>query len=160
MDDAFVAYVIGAKPRFTETTIGTIISVPLARRALVIQAGRGQPEFLDRDAVGEALEAVRDQRLTRFDHGVYEVLVYGDALYHAALVDGLAKLLASPSGVITVSAPGPGWRARAWARVRAWLRLRRGAVAPGDGPPRRGGTPAGAMPVAVPVRDPERERVA
>jgi len=62
MDDAFVAYVIGAKPRFTETTIGTIISVPLARRALVIQAGRGQPEFLDRDAVGEALEAVRDQR--------------------------------------------------------------------------------------------------
>jgi len=160
MDDAFVAYVIGAKPRVTETTIGTIISVPLARRALVIQAGRGQPEFLDRDAVGEALEAVRDQRFTRFDHGVYEVLVYGDALYHAALVDGLAKLLACPSGVITVSAPGPGWWARAWTRILAWLRRRRGVEAPSDGPPRRGGTPAGVMPVAVPERDPERERVA
>ena len=165
MDDAFVAYVIGAKPRFTETTLGTIVSVPLARRALVIQAGRGQPEFLDRDAVGEALEAVRDQRLTRFDHGVYEVVVYGDALHQAGLVDGLAKILASPSGVIAVSAAGPGFWARAWARVQTWLRLWRGAKVaaadgPGDGPPPRGGAPAAAMPMAVPVRDPERERVA
>jgi len=89
----------------------------------VIQAGRGQPEFLDRDAVGKALEAVRDQHLTRFDHGVYEVAVYGDALHQAVLVDRRAKILASLSGVIAVFA-------------------------------------AAITPMAVPVRDPERERVA
>ena len=112
----------------------------------MIQAGRGQPEFLDRDAVGKALEAVRDQHLTRFDHGVYEVVVYGDALHQAVLVDGRAKILASLSGVIAVFAAG-GMGGR--------------VVGGGEGGGGwGGGTPAAIMPMAVPVRDPERERVA
>ena len=91
--------------------------------------------------------------------------MYGDALHQAGLIDRPARILASPSGVIAVSAAGPGFWGRAWARVQTWLRRWRGAKVtaadgPGDGPPRRGGAPAAVMPMAVPVRDPERERVA
>ena len=160
MADALVAFVIGAKPRVTETAAGTIISIPLSRRAFVIQAGTNPPEFLGREAVTRALEAARRKDVNRLDHGAYDILVYGDALGQVDLVDTLAKVLSSPGGVVTVAPAGHGLWGRLWQRMRLWMRVGRGAklvVATPPPDPRRGG-PGAVMP--VPERSTDQERVA
>ena len=108
-----VAFVLGARPRVTETATGYVVTVPHGRRAFIISPGTEAPSLKGQAAVARALLGAKAEDGTWLSQGTWEVRVSGRAWDSDALVQTLATYMAAPGGIVAIT---PAHRALA-----AWL---------------------------------------
>jgi len=108
-----VAFVLGARPRVTETATGYVVTVPHGRRAFIISPGTEAPSLRGQEAVKRALLGAKAEDATWLSQGMWEVRVSGRAWDSDALVETLATYMAAPGGIVAIT---PAHRALA-----AWL---------------------------------------
>jgi len=108
-----VAFVLGARPRVTETATGYVVTVPHGRRAFIISPGTEAPSLKGQAAVARALLGAKAEDATWLSQGTWEVRASGRAWDSDALVQTLATYMAAPGGIVAIT---PAHRALA-----AWL---------------------------------------
>ena len=108
-----VAFVLGARPRVTETATGYVVTVPHGRRAFIISPGTEAPSLRGQAAVTRALLGAKAEDAAWLSQGTWEVRVSGRAWDSDALVQTLATYMAAPGGIVAIT---PAHRALA-----AWL---------------------------------------
>ena len=111
--DVLVAFVLGSRPRVTETATGYVVTVPHGRKAFIISPGTEAPSLKGQTAVTRALLGAKAEDATWLSQGTWEVRVSGRAWDSDALVQTLATYMAAPGGIVAIT---PAHRALA-----AWL---------------------------------------
>jgi hypothetical protein len=113
--DVLVAFVLGARPRVTETATGYVVTVPHGRRAFIISPGTEAPSLKGQAAVGRALLRAKVEDATWLSRGTWEVRVSGRAWDSDALVQTLATYMAAPGGIVAIIPAHRALAARLWA---------------------------------------------
>jgi hypothetical protein len=111
--DVLVAFVLGTRPRVTETATGYVVTVPHGRKAFIISPGTEAPSLKGQAAVTRAFLGAKAEDATWLSQGTWEVRVSGRAWDSDALVQMLATYMAAPGGIVAIT---PAHRALA-----AWL---------------------------------------
>ena len=117
--DVLVAFVLGARPRVTETATGYVVTVPHGRRAFIISPGTEAPSLRGQAAVTRALLGAKAEDATWLSQGTWEVRVSGRAWDSDALVQTLAAYMAAPGGIVAITPAHRALAARLWACVAA-----------------------------------------
>ncbi len=115
--DVLVAFVLGTRPRVTETATGYVVTVPHGRKAFVISPGTDAPLLKGQAAVARALLKAKAEDETWLSQGTWEVRVSGRAWDSDALVHTLATYMAAPGGIVAITPAHRGLLARLWACV-------------------------------------------
>ena len=124
--DVPVAFVLGARPRVTETATGYVVTVPHGRRAFIISPGTEAPSLKGQAAVARALLGAKAEDATWLSQGTWEVRVSGRACDSDALVQMLATYMAAPGGIVAITPAHRALAARLWACIASiGLRLLR-----------------------------------
>jgi hypothetical protein len=71
--DVLVAFVLGIRPRVTETATGYVVTVPHGRRAFIISPGTEAPSLRGQAAVTRALLGAKVEDATWLSQGTWEV---------------------------------------------------------------------------------------
>jgi hypothetical protein len=140
--DVLVAFVLGSRPRVTETATGYVVTVPHGRRAFIISPGTEAPPLKGQAAVTRALLGAKAEDATWLSQGTWEVRVSGRAWDSDALVQTLATYMAAPGGIVAITPAHGGLAARLWACMVTVGRrlLRRDERLPGQSVPQAAGT--------------------
>ena len=113
--DVLVAFVLGSRPRVTETATGYVVTVPHGRRAFIISPGTEAPSLKGQAAVTRALLGAKAEDATWLSQGMWEVRVSGRAWDSDALVETLATYMAAPGGIVAITPAHRAVAARLWA---------------------------------------------
>ena len=120
--DVLVAFVLGVRPRVTETATGYVVTVPHGRRAFIISPGTEAPSLKGQAAVTRALLGAKAEDATWLSQGTWEVRVSGRAWDSDALVQTLAIYMAAQGGIMAITPAHRGLWARLWAYVARVVR--------------------------------------
>jgi len=113
--DVLVAFVLGTRPRVTETATGYVVTVPHGRKAFIISPGTEAPLLKGQAAVARALLGAKAEDATWLSQGTWEVRVSGRAWDSDALVQMLATYMAAPGGIVAITPAHRALAARLWA---------------------------------------------
>jgi len=113
--DVLVAFVLGTRPRVTETAAGHVVTVPHGRRAFIISPGTEAPSLRGQAAVTRALLGAKAEDATWLSQGTWEIRVSGRAWDSDALVQTLATYMAAPGGIVAITPTHQILAARLWA---------------------------------------------
>jgi hypothetical protein len=120
--DVLVAFVLGVRPRVTETATGYVVTMPHGRKAFIISPGTEAPSLRGQAAVARALLGAKAEDATWLSQGTWEVRVSGRAWDSDALVQTLATYMAAPGGIVAITPAHRGLAARLWAWVASVVR--------------------------------------
>ena len=120
--DVLVAFVLGTRPRVTETATGYVVTVPHGRKAFIISPGTEAPSLKGQAAVTRALLGAKAEDAAWLSQGTWEVRVSGRAWDSDALVQTLATYTAAPGGIVAITPTHGGLAARLWAWVASMVR--------------------------------------
>ena len=113
--DVLVAFVLGTRPRVTETATGYVVTVPHGRKAFIISPGTEAPSLKGQAAVTRAFLGAKAEDATWLSQGTWEVRVSGRAWDSEALVQMLATYMAAPGGIVAITPAHRALAARLWA---------------------------------------------
>ena len=113
--DVLVAFVLGTRPRVTETATGYVVTVPHGRKAFIISPGTEAPSLKGQAAVTRAFLGAKAEDATWLSQGTWEVRVSGRACDSDALVQMLATYMAAPGGIVAITPAHRALAARLWA---------------------------------------------
>ena len=120
--DVLVAFVLGTRPRVTETATGYVVTVPHGRKAFIISPGTEAPSLRGQAAVTRALLGAKAEDAAWLSQGTWEVRVSGRAWDSDALVQMLATYMAAPGWIVAITPTHGGLAARLWAWVASMVR--------------------------------------
>ena len=113
--DVLVAFVLGTRPRMTETATGYVVTVPHGRKAYIISPGTEAPSLKGQAAVTRAFLGAKAEDATWLSQGTWEVRVSGRACDSDALVQTLATYMAAPGGIVAITPAHRALAGRLWA---------------------------------------------